>query len=142
MRKSRLTQALDEGAVELPQEGKIAVFGPPVGFDLSAIDRDRLIVVSRFRPEHDYWAARGFEVKTEAPKAEASIVCLPRAKNAAQFRLISAVSAVPLGAPILVDGQKSDGIDSVLKQLKGQVDLGTNQCQCRYDRPPSDQPYP
>jgi 16S rRNA (guanine1207-N2)-methyltransferase len=115
MSQSRLTHALETGALVLP-EGRIAVFAPPTGFDLSALERARVEVVSRFYPDVVYWQGLGYRVLQE-PEGQyaAALVVLPRAKDAARALLAEAAVCADL---LIVDGQKTDGVDSILKAVK------------------------
>jgi 16S rRNA (guanine1207-N2)-methyltransferase len=120
MTASRLTLALDSGALTLP-EGPVAVLGPPAGFDLSALPRDRVTIVSHFAPDVARWKAAGFETTRDTPDAAAALVVLPRSKDAARALIAEATAHAPL---VLVDGQKHDGVDSVLKAVKARVAPG------------------
>ncbi|MBV7408489.1 class I SAM-dependent methyltransferase [Maritimibacter sp. DP1N21-5] len=115
MSSSRLTAALDSGSLALP-EGRIAVFSPVMGADLSALPRERVEVISRFAPDATYWQGLGYRV-LQAPEGTyaAAIVHIPRAKDAAKGLLSEAAAHAAL---IVVDGQKTDGIDSILKAVK------------------------
>ncbi len=121
MRSARLTLALETGALTLPSGGRVAVYGPKLGDDLSALPRDRVVVLSGFKPDHDHFAA-GHSV-TPAPPYAAAIVCLPRSREAARALIARAAAEVAPGGWIAVDGQKTDGIDTALKDLRGRVDL-------------------
>ncbi|MAM62149.1 methyltransferase [Maritimibacter sp. UBA3975] len=115
MSHSRLTHALDTGALVLP-EGRIAVFAPPTGFDLSALEQARVEVVSRFYPDVAYWQGLGYRVLQEPEGHYAvALVVLPRAKDAARALLAEAAGCADL---LVVDGQKTDGVDSILKAVK------------------------
>lgn len=119
MRSDRLTLALDSGAVELPPEGRILVLRPRAGDDLSALGRDRVQVVTGFRPDHDAFAAEGYAVAQAADGAyAAALVCLPRSREQARALLAQAAAHVVPGGPVLVDGQKTDGVESVLRELR------------------------
>ena len=48
MRSARLSLALETGALVLPVSGTIAVYRPRVGDDLSALPRDRVVVLTGF----------------------------------------------------------------------------------------------
>ncbi len=122
MRSARLEMALATGAVTLPQAGRIAVIRPRTGDDLSALPKDRVSVITGFRPDHDAFAQQGFVVEssTTGPYA-AAIVCLPRAKSDACAMLADASRVVTTGGMIVVDGQKTDGVDSVFKDLREMV---------------------
>lgn len=125
MRSTRLSLALDSGAIALPETGQIAVLSPQAGDDLSALPKDRVVVVTGFKPDHDHFNARGFVCATAMPAdCVAALVCLPRAKAGARALLAAACAALPSGAPVIVDGQKTDGVDSMLKDLRARVEVG------------------
>lgn len=126
MGASRLNLALEGGGLDLPSEGRIAVLGPRAGMDLSALDRDRVDVIQRFRPDHDAFAAAGWNTAPEPPEdAEgryaAAIVVLPRARAEARDAVARAESLVARGGPVVVDGQKTDGADALLRALRARV---------------------
>ena len=100
--------------MELPSQGVIAVFGPRADTDLSDLPKDRLVLVTGFKPDVDAFTARGYACQTDAPTAAAAIVILPRAKALARAKITRAA-----GADVqIVDGEKTDGVESVLKELK------------------------
>ncbi|EAQ13422.1 16S rRNA m(2)G 1207 methyltransferase [Maritimibacter alkaliphilus HTCC2654] len=115
MSSARLSHALETGALVLP-EGRIAVFGPPIGTDLSPLERDRVEIVSRFFPDARYWQGLGYRV-LQAPEGTyaTALVFLPRAKDAARALLAQASGCAGF---LIVDGQKTDGVDSILKAVK------------------------
>lgn len=121
MRSARLSLALETGALDLPSEGRIAVYRPRIGDDLSDLPRDRVTVLTGFKPDHDHFAAR-YSVTPEPPYA-AAIVCLPRSREAARALIALAAAEVAPGGWVAVDGQKTDGIDTALKDLRGRVQL-------------------
>jgi 16S rRNA (guanine1207-N2)-methyltransferase len=121
MRSARLTLALETGALTLLPAGKIAVYRPQMGDDLSALPRDRVVVLTGFKPDHDHFAT-SHSVTPDAPYA-AAIVCLPRSREAARALIAQAAAEVAKGGWIAVDGQKTDGIDTALKDLRARVDL-------------------
>ncbi len=121
MSSSRLTLALDAGAIHLPSTGDIAVYLPPSGMDLSALPAGRVRIVHGTAQDHAYWEALGFPVSVEPPESAAgAIVCVPRARVAARNLVARALAH---GGPVIVDGQKTDGIDSLLKDLRARVDV-------------------
>ncbi|MCX7286876.1 MAG: class I SAM-dependent methyltransferase [Rhodobacterales bacterium] len=121
MRSARLALALDTSALTLPSEGMIAVYRPQMGDDLSVLPPDRVTVLTGFKPDHDHFA-RLHSVQA-APSYAAAIVCLPRSREAGRALIARAASEVAPGGWIAVDGQKTDGIDTALKDLRGRVDL-------------------
>ncbi|MES2540385.1 MAG: methyltransferase, partial [Pseudomonadota bacterium] len=121
MRSARLSLALQTGALDLPSEGRIAVYRPRIGDDLSDLPRDRVTVLTGFKSDQDHFAAM-YSV-SEAPPYATAIVCLPRSREAARGLIARAAAEVAPGGWIAVDGQKTDGIDTALKDLRARVDL-------------------
>ncbi|MDE3120427.1 MAG: class I SAM-dependent methyltransferase [Paracoccaceae bacterium] len=125
MRSTRLSLALDSGALVLPSEGPVAVFHPKAGDDLAPLGRDRVRVITGFKPDHDAFAAQGYACATEPEGSyAAAIVCLPRARAEARALIASAAAHLPEGAPLVVDGQKTDGIDSAISDLRKLAPVG------------------
>ena len=122
MRSERLERALQDGVWTLP-EGPIAVYRPRAGDDLSTLLKDRVVVLTGFRPDHDHFAAQGYATELAGSYAGA-LVCLPRARDHARAILAQASSEVVPGGLIAVDGQKTDGIETALKDLRARVLLG------------------
>lgn len=128
MRESRLTTALQDGTLVLPAEGDVLVVGPGADTDLSGLPPGRALAVQGFRPDHDALAARGVRVVPDlaavtAPCA-AAVVCVPRSRDQARAWIAGAAARVTPGGPVAVDGAKTDGIESVLKELRGVAGLG------------------
>lgn len=126
MRSTRLALALDTGALRLPPEGDVAVFRPQAADDLAPLPKDRLVLVQGFRPDHDALAARGYRVAPALPPGDyaAAVVYLPRAREAGRALIAEAAEAVAPGGPVAVDGQKTDGIDTALRDLRARVAVG------------------
>lgn len=113
MRSARLDMALDSGAFVVPPLGDIVVMSPQAGDDLSSLPRDRVVVLTGFKPDHDHFLKQGYRM--QADMAGAAIICQPRAKAEALALIAAAFAMLPAGAPVLLDGQKTDGVDGVLK---------------------------
>lgn len=113
MSRSRLLTALD-GGLSLP-EGEILVLRPPMAMDLSALPMERLAVQHTFRPDRDAWAGAGVRVVEEPGPAAVALVSVPRSKALARGLIAEAAKAAPL---VLVDGQRTDGVDSVWRDVR------------------------
>ena len=119
---ARLQLALTGGALDLAEEGLIAVFNPPDDADLGVLDPARCHIIHDFKPSFDNWQARGFEVMhTASTRYVAAIVCLPRAKLEA--RAMVAEACTLSDGIVVIDGQKTDGADSMLKAMRGRVSV-------------------
>lgn len=124
MRSARLEMALEGGLFPVPAEGRVAVIRPRLGDDLAGLPKDRVEVVTGFRPDFDWFAGRGYTVVARPEGAyAAAVVCLPRARAQARALISQAAGMVVPGGPVAVDGQKTDGVDAALKELRGRVAL-------------------
>ena len=127
MRSVRLNFALESAAFALPETGPVVVFRPRAGDDLSALPKDRVQIITGFRPDFDLFTQQGYACAPQPGPAlagGAAVVCLPRAKAEARALLAAAVAAVPPGGLIIVDGQKTDGVDAIYKDLRARVPVG------------------
>ena len=109
-----------------PPEGQVLVLNPPPQADLTVFDPQRLTLVQGSFPAHCALAARGLAVTPDlAPdqRADLALVFLPRAKPAARALIHQAAQAIPDGASLWIDGQKTDGIDSILKEIRGLTEV-------------------
>ncbi len=116
----RLSLAL-EGGLALPEGARIAVFAPTPESDLSPLPLNMCHVITGDKRAHDHFAALGYICNT-APEGRygAALVCLPRAKDHA--RALIAEAADVTDGPVLVDGLKTDGIESALKACRARAD--------------------
>lgn len=119
-RAVRIEIAFDEGLV-LP-DGDISVLRPRLGEYFGPIPRERIRVMTGFRPDHDAFSDAGFRVSTDMLAANSVLVCLPRSK--AEGLSLIALASTTGAKLVLVDGQKTDGVESVMKAVRQRVDLG------------------
>jgi 16S rRNA (guanine1207-N2)-methyltransferase len=120
---SRLSAAIETGLVRLPDEGRIAVFGGQVGDLLAEVPKDRAHVIQRDAIAAEAATNAGYAVSVH-PEGDyaAAIVCVPRARDAA--RGLVAVARRATAGPIIVDGQKTDGVETLLRDLRKRADVG------------------
>jgi len=120
-RALRLELALESG-LTLPQAGTIAVLHPRAGESLAPLPRERVQVVTPHFPDHAAFVAQGYTCAHSAEgDAAAALVCLPRSRAEAQD-LIATACALTDG-PVIIDGQKTDGVDALLKALRTRADV-------------------
>jgi 16S rRNA (guanine1207-N2)-methyltransferase len=114
-RAARLASALPDG----PPPGRIVAFGPRAGEDIGGLGAGAEVITGFF-PDAAAFAARG-HVTRLAPEGRyaLSLVCLPRARAAARD-LVAQALAVTDG-PVLVDGQKTDGVEALLRAARALV---------------------
>lgn len=116
MLDDRLSLLLENALVTLPASGTIAVVGPPGSARLGALPKDQVEIIQRHAPDHNVFKSKGFST-TPIPNGPyaAAIVALPRAKLEARDTL-ARLRAMTNG-PVILDGQKTDGIDAMIKAL-------------------------
>lgn len=116
--------AREAGVLDLPEDGVFGFFNVPGSFDLGGCPVAASHAVQRFRPEHDRLLARGLSVSVEAEglsALSAAYVQLPRSKIYARALVEAAWAATAPDGIVLIDGQKTDGIDGIAKALKARV---------------------
>ena len=123
MAVNRLSLALETAEVSLPEIGRIAVFSPRSGVhDLTGLPQERIHVLTGFKPDVDHFAGRGVGC-SKAPEGRysAAIVFLPRAKPLARGLIAQAVGVTD--GPVIVDGAKTDGVESILKDCRKRTEV-------------------
>ncbi|MEL6640414.1 MAG: class I SAM-dependent methyltransferase [Pseudomonadota bacterium] len=117
-RDSRLSTALADGALQIPGGG-VTVMRPGMTYDVGAIPRDQVTIQHTFRPDYAAWEAAGYPVQQECPKdAKMAVVVVPRAKALAKAMIAEAARIADI---VVVDGAKTDGIDSLYKACRKAV---------------------
>jgi 16S rRNA (guanine1207-N2)-methyltransferase len=114
MSASRLSTALADGLVDLP-DGSVTLMRPPATFDATALPRERVSVVHSFYPDAIVWTNAGYPVRRELESCETAIVVVPRAKALARAMVADACAMARI---VIVDGQKTDGTDSLFKEMR------------------------
>jgi len=108
--QSRLRTAIADGALIVPV-GDIAVMRPEANYDISAVTRRAQIVHTTYTA-HEAWKAAGYDVALTLDKVAVAIVVVPRSKALARSMVADACAKAQL---VIVDGYKTDGIDSLFK---------------------------
>ncbi|MEJ8561363.1 methyltransferase [Yoonia sp. GPGPB17] len=114
MSQSRLSTALSDGLIALPS-GNIAVMRPPATYDVSALPRGQTQIVHGFFPDVAAWQSGGYAVNQALPEVAVAIVVVPRAKALARAMVAEACAKADF---IIIDGQKTDGVDSLFKACR------------------------
>ena len=120
MGTGRLDLAFPDGV----PPGQMIVIGARAEDDLSLFDPRRTRIVQTAYPDHKVLAARGFDVVTGADGgADTALVVLPRAKALARARIADANALLPPGAELWIEGQRMDGIEAMLRELRALTDV-------------------
>ncbi len=117
---ARLAIALEEGGLGLPPTGRIAVVKPPPDASLAALPKDRCVVIDGFKPTFELWQRRGFATVPEMQSDYGAVLVeLPRSKTDARALIARAMEIT--SGPVIIDGQKISGVDSILKDMRSRV---------------------
>ncbi|GAA3862268.1 class I SAM-dependent methyltransferase [Celeribacter arenosi] len=96
--------------------GRVVVYRPRAGADLSIFGDATVEVIQSFKPDHDAFAAMGLTTRLAAEgEYDLAVVCVPRSKIEARGLIADAAARA---RRVIVDGQKTDGIDSLLRDIK------------------------
>jgi 16S rRNA (guanine1207-N2)-methyltransferase len=109
----RLSLAFETG---LPKpSGPVAVLHPEVGFDIAGLTE--ALIVQPFFPTNRAWENQGFACDVSLPTRRFSlaIVCCTRSKQQTADLIAQAAAQADI---VVVDGQKTDGIDSHYRSLR------------------------
>lgn len=129
MNNPRLTLALD-GDGALPPAGRILVIGARGDDDLDILPKERVTVVQGFRPDHDALATRGWRVVPDADDAgadfAAALILLPRSRSQSRGWVAAASHLVAPRGPVWIDGQKTDGVETMLKDIRARLPIAAS----------------
>lgn len=114
MSQSRLSTAIEDGILSLPA-GDIVLMRPQATYDISALPRKAVRIVHRYFPDADAWDGAGYSVSQDMSGATVAVVVVPRAKALARAMVADACKHAEF---VVVDGQKTDGVDSLFKACR------------------------
>lgn len=118
---SRIETAFSDGLLDLPTGGRILVMRCSPEF-AHLLPADRVDVVHGFAPAYAAWERAGANMLVDPSTGYAmAIVTCPRAKDFARHLVAQGLHALSPGGVMVVDGQKTDGIEPLLKALKSQI---------------------
>ncbi|MEM9912448.1 MAG: class I SAM-dependent methyltransferase [Pseudomonadota bacterium] len=121
----RLHMALEHGVLTLPETGRLAVFGPVAGSDMSSLPQDRCDIISTFRPDKDHFEAQGWTCQLRAEgRYTLALVTVARARALTLSRLAEAASVCD--GVLVVDGEKKDGVEAILKACRSIGETGAS----------------
>lgn len=120
----RVAFAQDHIASLIPVGSSVVVFNATHPDQLRGLPTANITVVQGFAPCVTHLTHAGITVvQSSGATYDAAIVLLPKSKPLARDLIAQAAACVGSG-PVIVDGQKNDGIDSILKDVKKLTHLG------------------
>ncbi len=122
MTPDRWTLAQEAGELTLPDGDALVMLARG---DAEFATLGDVTCVQGFRPDVDRLEARGLTVTTEPDGAYAkALVQNDKSRVATLSAIAEAAALVSPGGIVMVDGQKDEGIEAVLKQLRKVVEVG------------------
>ncbi|MCA8881943.1 MAG: class I SAM-dependent methyltransferase [Rhodobacteraceae bacterium] len=126
MSASRLALALSQGHFDPRTVDRVLAAGIATPVEVAEFEAAELQVVQPLQPDHDRLAAAGLSVAPDFPEAAApfdlAYVALPRARDRARGWIASASARLRDGGWLVVDGAKTDGIDSLWRAARDRLD--------------------
>ncbi|RMA43721.1 methyltransferase [Rhodophyticola porphyridii] len=117
MTPDRWTLALESGILTLPDEARTLVLRARGGADFGGLGE--VTAVQGFYPDHRLLAERGIAVSTAAEGIfDAALVQIVKSKAESLSLIAEALAHLRIGGLLMVDGQKAEGIESVLKTVR------------------------
>ncbi|AUH34267.1 class I SAM-dependent methyltransferase [Paracoccus tegillarcae] len=137
---------LDLAFGDQPPDGDVLILGAGGQAGLGCFDPARSLLVQGQFADHQALTAQGWTVVTEPPEGQVfdiALVCLPRAKAEAHALIHAASRRLRPGGALWIDGQKTDGVDSLLKDLRKRAEIVEQHSKAhgrifRIDRPEGD----
>ncbi|MEJ6390376.1 class I SAM-dependent methyltransferase [Gymnodinialimonas ulvae] len=121
MTPDRWILAIEGGDID-PPSGPVLVMGARSDADFSALGD--VTCVQGFAPDFDRLTARGLQVVTEAEGTfDAALVQITKSRAGTLSGVAEALGHLAPGGLLMVDGQKEEGVEAIVKQLKTHFDL-------------------
>ncbi len=115
---TRLMLPFDEDAIVVPETGTIAILRAQAG-GYPDFPTDRLHCTQGFFPANAALAAQGYTATPDLPdSASLAIMHITRAKDENRALMAATYDILSDGGQLVVDGAKTDGIESLLKAAK------------------------
>ncbi len=115
----RLSLPFENGAIEIPTDGSILVVNAQSCPAYDLLPKDRTTCLQDFFPTHAYLARSGFTFSQATGAGHAlAIVHLSRSRDENRAHIARAYEALATNGILVIDGAKTDGIESQLKAVK------------------------
>ncbi|MCL3882052.1 class I SAM-dependent methyltransferase [Marivita sp. GX14005] len=123
MASPRLIHAVETGALDPASSARALLLEPAADAAFDAFGTHDLTAQQNFKPSYDALEAQGVTVVTHATDpADLVHVTVPRSRDLARGLIAQAARLAPQGR-VIVDGAKTDGIDSLLREVKARVSI-------------------
>lgn len=119
VKSSRLFLMFDTGQIAVPAAGNICLFRASPSCVRGIFPGERTFSSQSFKPAHDQLAEMGIQDFDQvAPPVSMAVMQLTRSRDENRALFAKAYSALAPGGTLVVDGAKTDGIESLLKAVR------------------------
>ena len=118
--QSRLAFALERGHIESLKDKQLLLLNPPTNIDLSLFSNSHTKVQQSFFPAYTKLVERGLSVApvfSEKKLLEVCVVHCTRSKMGTLNLIYQAIKLLEPRGLVIIDGMKTAGIESILKEL-------------------------
>ena len=118
--QSRLAFALERGHIESLKDKQLLLLNPPTNINLSLFSKSHTKIQQSFFPAYTKLVERGLSVSpvfSEKGLSEVCIVYCTRSKMGTLNLIYQAIKLLKPSGLLIIDGMKTTGIESVLKEL-------------------------
>jgi 16S rRNA (guanine1207-N2)-methyltransferase len=120
-RAERLSLAFDAG-LSLPQSGPLEVLHPAPGEGFGPLPPAQIHVTTPHATAAAWFGAQGLTCALTPPEHAAwAMLCLPRSREEGRDLLARLCQRLEPGAPVVIDGQKTDGIETMLRDIRARL---------------------
>jgi len=108
-----------------PPEGRALLVAPRPGAGIALFDPAQTVAVQTDAAAHEALVQQGIDTRTAVMgQFDTAIVRLDRARDRSRARIAAASGALSPGATLWIDGQKTDGVEAMLRELRGLAPVG------------------
>ncbi|MBL4627826.1 MAG: class I SAM-dependent methyltransferase [Roseicyclus sp.] len=124
MTPDRWTLAIEGGEIE-PPTGPVLVMHARADSDFALLGpAGQVTCVQSFAPDYDRLQARGVDVAVAADgQFAAALVQITKSRAGTYSAIAEALGHIPPGGLLMVDGQKEEGIEAIVKRLRQVFDV-------------------
>jgi 16S rRNA (guanine1207-N2)-methyltransferase len=122
-RAERLSVAFDAG-LTLPDAGILEVVHPGPGEGLGNLPPERVHITTPYATTAAWFGAKGLACSIDPASAAAWVMlCLPRSREEGRDLLAQICQRVAPGTLVVVDGQKTDGVEAMLRDIRARIPI-------------------
>lgn len=122
-RSDRLLRPFEDGDLSVPT-GTVLFLNAHASAVIDLIGREKITAYQNFKPSFDLLDQGGISLcDTVSGQYEMTILTLPRARGEGRGLIAQAWEATALGGIMVISGEKVNGIESILKEMRHAIEI-------------------